>query len=953
MRFSLAVAATLLIASGGQLHAAEPVDFNRDIRSILSNNCFQCHGPDEEELHGGLRLDVRDWATDESDSGIAIVPGDPDESLLVERIFSDDEDQRMPPVESGKKLTAEEKDLLVRWIREGAPYARHWSYVKPTRPELPSVKDQSWVKNDIDRFILARLESEGLQPQSEADRATLIRRVTLDLTGLPPTIAEVDQFVNDQDPQAYEKLVARLLAKKSYGEHWARLWLDLSRYADSAGYADDPPRTIWMFRDGVIRAVNENKPFDQLTKEFLAGDLLENPTDEQLILTAFHRNTLTNNEGGTNDEEFRNVAVVDRVNTTMAVWMGTTIDCAQCHTHKYDPITQEEYFQLFAFFNNSQDADRRDEAPTISSISLIQQEEKARLQREIDALKKQVAEKLAASSDDAKPQAAKGPLKTKYIRVENPGQGVFLHLAEVQAFVGDKNIATAGTASQISTGFDGPAKLAIDGNTDGNYLAKSVSHTNNGDDPWWEVDLGDAQVIDRIVLFNRTDNGLHTRLKNFRVIALDDKRQPVWVRTTADSPNPKVEFTLPKTHEALADADRKEVQQYASGNLAAAGDLPQQKRIAELQKQIAAIKGVTTPIMRDLPPERHRKTHVQIRGSFMNLGKQVHQGTPEALHPLPEIQGTPNRLHLAQWLVDSENPLTARVTVNRYWAEIFGTGIVSTTEEFGSQGELPSHPQLLDWLAVELVESGWDIKHLLTLMVTSAAYRQSSRVTPESYEHDPDNRLLARGPRFQLTAEMIRDQALAVSGLLSDKMYGPPVRPPQPNRGLKAAFGGGTDWQTSSGEDRYRRGLYTTWRRSNPYPSMAEFGAPNREVCTLRRPRTNTPLQPLVTMNDDVYVEAAQALGRRMAQAEGDTAAKLRHGFRLSLARDANERELAIYTSLYKAAHEKYAANKDLATKMATQPLGPPPEGMDTADLAAWTLIGSTLLNLDEMFLKR
>ena len=945
----------LMLLAPRRASAAEPVDFNRDIRSILSNNCFQCHGPDEEELHGGLRLDSREAATGESDSGIAIVPGEPDESLLIERILAEDEYERMPPADSGKKLTAAEKELLTRWVREGAPYAKHWSYVKPARPPLPDVKNKDWVKNEIDHFILARLESEGLSPQGDADRYALIRRVSLDLTGLPPAWEEVQQFVNDKSPDAYEQLVDRLLAKKAYGEHWTRMWLDLSRYADSAGYADDPPRTIWMFRDAVIRAVNENKPFDQLTKEFIAADLLENPTDEQLLLTAFHRNTLTNNEGGTSDEEFRNVAVVDRVNTTMAVWMGTTIDCCQCHTHKYDPITQDEYYQLFAFFNSTEDADRRDESPNLTILSPEQQQQKAKLQAEIESLQKVVAEKLAAASADAIPQATavSGPLKTKFIRVENPGQNVFLHLAELQAFAGEKNVATDGTASQISTGYDGPAKFAIDGKTDGNYQAKSVSHTGDGNDPWWEVELKEPTVLDRVVLWNRTDNGLHTRLKNFRVISLDKDRKPIWVRTTAESPNPQIEFQLPASGEKLTDADKSEIARYVSGGGAGEAELPEQKRIAQLEKQIASIKGVPTPIMRELPENRRRKTHVHIRGSFLNKGKEVHVGTPAVFHDLPQAEGTPNRLHLAQWLVDDDNPLTPRVTVNRYWAEIFGSGIVQTTEEFGSQGELPSHPELLDWLAVELVESGWDIKHLLKLMVTSAAYRQSSRVTPDAYERDPDNRLLARGPRFQLTAEMIRDQALAVSGLLSDKMYGPPVRPPQPSRGLRAAFGGGTDWKTSEGEDRYRRGLYTTWRRSNPYPSMAEFGAPNREVCTLRRPRTNTPLQPLVTMNDDVYVEAAQALARRMAQAEGDASDKARHGFHLCLSREPSERELAVFTKLYQSALDTYSTNKDIAARFAAGPLAPPPSDMDIAELAAWTIVGTTLLNLDEMFLKR
>ncbi len=1163
MRALIFLSLVFIQAGLGDISAAEPIDFNRQIRPILSNKCFHCHGPDEAEVQGGLRLDLRKVATGPTDSGIAIVPGDPEKSQLIQRIHSEDEFERMPPPESGKQLRSAEKELLTQWVKQGAPYAKHWSYVKPSRPQPPQVQKTPWLKNDIDRFILARLEREGLQPQPEADRQTLIRRVSLDLTGLPPTWEEVEQFVNDREPQAYERLVGRLLAKKSYGEHWTRMWLDLARYADSAGYADDPPRTIWAFRDAVIRAVNANKPFDQLTEEYLAGDLLPDPSLDQLILTAFHRNTLTNNEGGTNNEEFRNVAVVDRVNTTMAVWMGTTINCCQCHSHKYDPISQEEYYQLFAFFNNTQDADRRNESPTIPVWSEQQREQKAQWEAEIELLRKIVTtptdqlqaaqakwetqlsatprweplkpakvtlqsggsvtieadhsvlvpqgakkdvyiveltprqKKEQADGEDRQPDTvdairlealahadlpAQGPghgdgdfvitrvtaavvpaeatpVSGRFIRVENTGRQQILSLAEVQVFQGSQNLAPGGTARQSSTAYDGPAKLAIDGNTNGNYeAAKSTTHTNTEDNPWWELDLKAAETIDRIVIWNRTDHQLQTRLKDFRITILDEKRQVVWEKSVADPPQPSSEFStggaeaiswastyadhqrpgfeaknviqrddpnsrgwsggsvpgqahqlvlIPKQSVRLNPGDRlvlrveqlspqqgrtlgrfrvsttespqirelaeapaevlaivktpaqkrtdQQQKQLRAYFLQKTPQLkPQRDRLATLQKRLAQLKPATTvPVMRDLPADGRRQTFVHIRGNFLSHGAEVSEGTPEAFHPLPSVEGTPNRLHLARWLVDQDNPLTARVTVNRYWGELFGTGIVPTTEEFGSQGELPSHPELLDWLAVEFVESGWDVKHLLTLMVTSAAYRQSSRVSPELYQQDPNNRLLARGPRFQLTAEMIRDQALAVSGLLSDKMYGPPVRPPQPKRGLRAAFGGGTDWKTSQGEDRYRRALYTTWRRSNPYPSMAEFGAPNREVCTLRRPRTNTPLQPLVTMNDPVYIEAAQGLARRLAAVEGGTAAKVRHGYRLCLSRDPNERELAIASSLYEAALKEYTAKPELAQKMATDPLGPAPEGTKVPELAAWTVLSTTLLNLDEMFLKR
>jgi hypothetical protein len=551
----------------------------------------------------------------------------------------------------------------------------------------------------------------------------------------------VERFVNDAEPDAYERLVDRLLDKPSYGEHWARQWLDLARYADSAGYADDPPRTIWAYRDWVIRALNDNMPFDQFTIEQLAGDLLPEPSEDQLIATAFHRNTMTNNEGGTDDEEFRNAAIVDRVNTTMAVWMGTTIDCAQCHTHKYDPITQDEYFQLFAVFNQTEDADRRDESPV---LALAQ-------------------------------------------RAQKP---------------------------------------------DGFPPATSV------------------------------------------------------------------------------------------------------------------------PIMRELPEDQRRRTFVQLRGNFLQLGNEVTAGVPSAFHPPP---GDPplNRLSLAHWLIDPQNPLTARVVANRYWESLFGRGIVVTSEEFGSQGDLPTHPELLDWLATELVRSGWDRKAFLRLLVTSATYRQSSQVSEQRWQLDPENRWFSRGPRFRMSAEMVRDQALFVAGLLSPKMYGPPVNPPQPALGLSAAFGSGIDWKTSSGEDRYRRGLYTSWRRSNPYSSMVAFDAPSREICAVRRDRTNTPLQALVTLNDPVYIEAAQALARRMIAAESTEAQRVIHGFRLCLARPPNDKERQHLLDLHGRARQAFQEDRDAAEKLATIPLGPVAEDADVIDLAAWTVVANVLLNLDEMLMKR
>lgn len=1149
----LAAVAMAPASAGAAEGAAQSIDFSRDIKPILSNNCFFCHGPDEKQRKGGsdgLRLDLPEGATADLGGHAAIVPGKPEQSALVARVTSKDPNEVMPPAATGKKLSAREIELLRKWVAQGAGYQRHWSYIKPVRPAAPAVQDAGWARNDIDRFILARLHREGLKPSPEADRYALVRRLALDLTGLPPTLADVDEFIKDADPRAYEKLVERLLARPAYGEHWGHLWLDLARYADSAGYADDPPRTIWLYRDYVIRSLNANKPFDSFTIEQLAGDLLPNPTDEQLAATAFHRNTLTNNEGGTNDEEFRNVAVVDRVNTTLAVWMGTTIACAQCHSHKYDPITQEEYFRLFALFNNTADNDSRDEQPLLSFYTDEQKRQRGEWEREIASLEQTLKtpsaetqagqarweaafpsnlkwhapQPLAAKSqagvemvvrDDGAVRVAKGanadtymldlpletaslhalrlesltddtlpgkgpghaagnfivsrvaaavippadrPLAGRFLRIELPGKQKMLSLAEVQVFRGADNVATQGEAKQSSTDYEGEAKRAIDGNTNGNYVeAKSTTHTAASDDPWWEVDLKSVQPIDRVVIWNRTDGNVGSRLSDFRLRLLDELREPVWQQAAAAPPNPSTEFstsgrrelefsvavadyaqagfepelvlknkdpkqkgwavggqtgvahtltlvsdkpvtvapgsrltvtishaekpanhtlghfrlsvtddaraavwgqTPPPVIEALqtAAASRTPAQQelIAAYYRGLAPELkPTRDRLAAVRKQLADSLPITVPIQRELAADKRRVTRLQHRGNFLDLGQEVTAGTPAIFPPLP-TGSEPDRLALARWLMDDSNPLTARVIANRYWEQVFGVGIVATSEEFGAQGEQPFHPELLDWLATELVRLRWDTKAFVTLLVTSSAYRQSSKVSLELHARDPDNRLLARGPRLRLSAETVRDQALAVAGLLSPKMFGPPVKPPQPALGISAAFGGGIDWQTSTGEDRYRRALYTTWRRSNPYPSMATFDAPNREVCTVRRSRTNTPLQALVMMNDSVYVEAAQALARRIVADGGSNVPdRAEYGFRLCLARPPHDDEAARLVQLYERVLARYAKQPEQAMKMATDPLGPAPKDYDVPQLAAWTVVCNVLLNLDETLMKR
>ncbi len=746
------VAALVLVAiswtSAVSAESSSP-DFRFEIRPILSKNCFSCHGPDEAHREADLRLDVRDAAIDFG----AIVPGMPDDSELIRRITSDDSDERMPPEETGRKLTLNEIEKLKRWIADGAPYSRHWAYEPPQRPPQPRVSHSEWCQNEIDYFVLNRLEQSGLNPEPEADRYRFIRRVTLDLTGLPPTLEEVDGFVNDDRPDAYECVVDRLLASPAYGEHWASKWLDLARYADTNGYETDKRRTIWPFRDWVIDALNRDMPFDRFTVEQLAGDLLPNPTRDQLIATAFHRNTMVNDEGGTDDEEFRVAAVVDRVNTTMQVWMGTTMGCCQCHAHKFDPLPQEEYYQLFAFFNQTADADRRDLEPTL---------------------------------------------------------------------------ATA--------------------------IAKTVS--------------GEQRNSSQ----------------------------------TADS-------------SASAQDSNK------------------------------------TPIMQELPPDQRRTTQIHIRGNFLDKGEVVNPDTPDVFAPFP-ADAPRNRLGLANWLVAPDNPLTARVVANRHWEQFFGTGIVLTSEDFGSQGMLPSHPDLLDWLAVELMEDAWSLKHLAKTIVMSAAYRQSSRTTPEKLAADPDNRLMSRGPKGRLTAEQIRDQALAVSGLLSRKIGGPSVMPPQPD-GVWQMVYSDDRWQTSTGEDRYRRGLYTFWRRTSPYPSAMALDATSRETCAIRRISTNTPVAAFALLNDPVYVEAAQALARRiMEHSEADPAARGAFAMRCVLARPPTAKEIAQIVELFESEKSRYQMDGDSANQIATSELGPPKKSYHMAELAAWTVVSNVLLNLDETLTK-
>ena len=741
----------------------------RDIRPILAANCFTCHGMDDKKRQGGLRLDNAEGAYAKSAGGLtAVVPTKPLASELYLRVTSRTA-AKMPPDGTGKRLGPSEIATLTRWIEEGGRYAGQWSFLAPRRPVVPRSKYSAWLRNEIDAFIALRLERVGLTPSPETDRYTLIRRLSLDLIGLPPTPAEVSEFVADRTPFAYAKVVDRLLASPHFGEKWARKWLDIARYADSAGYGSDPLRpNLWPYRDWLINALNRNLPYDRFVTEQVAGDLLPNPTSEQLIATAFHRNTMTNTEGGTDREEFRTAAVKDRAITTAQAFMGLTMGCAQCHSHKFDPITNKEFYQFVAFFNQTEDNDQPDERPTMPLLPELQQQRIVELKQQIAAL----------------------------------------------------------------------------------------------------------------------------------------------------------EANQPQTAELKVEIEAK-------------------------KKALEAIKPVPLPITKELPKDKLRQSHILILGNFLLKADAVDPGLPAAF-PKPPANAPMNRLGVAQWIVSRDNPLTARVEVNRLWAQLFGTGLVETEEDFGQQGALPSHPELLDWLAVDFMERGWDVKAIIKQIVSSATYRQSARVTQIGLSKDTRDRLLWRYPRRRLDAEGVRDQALALSGLLTEKLGGPSVYPPQPDGLWQAAFNGQRTYPTSTGEDRYRRGIYTFWRRTSPNPSMATFDAPSREICTLRRFPTNTPLQALVTMNDPAYLEMAQALGRRIVKEGGATTeSRIRFALELVQASPAGKDQIAPLLDLYSQETTRYKSDVASATKLATVPLGALPPGLDPAEMAAWTVISNVLLNMD------
>jgi mono/diheme cytochrome c family protein len=1040
----------LTLASAGPALAASPVrvQFNRDVRPILSNYCFQCHGPDQKQRKARLRLDSFQGAVKDS---AVIVPHKSADSTLVERITEADPARRMPPKKFGKTLSPQQIATLKAWIDQGAEYQGHWAFIPPHRPELPKVTDALWARTAIDRFILARLEKEGLKPSPEADRRTLIRRVTFDLTGLPPTLAEVEAFVADPSPDAYEKVVDRLLASPHYGEHRARYWLDAVRYGDTHGLHLDNYREMWPYREWVIGAFNHNMPFDRFATEQLAGDLLPDATVAQRVASGYNRNHVTTSEGGSIAEEVYVRNVVDRVQTTGTVFLGLTIGCAVCHDHKFDPVTQKEFYQMFAFFNSMDgpplDGNRKDPAPVIRVPTPEQQHRMADLQARIDAANRKLAERSRSVGPDfedwlhkaeanvGKQAEVTAGLVAHYPLDEKSGPTT-ANLVKARP-VGRVNGDPAWRPGKFGNAFEFDGKRHIDLGkvgaferdrpfsygawinwAGGNQGMAPLSRMNDREAyRGYDIYLAGGQVMAHII-HHWPDNALKVtasgRIQPNRwthvfvtydgsskasgiKIYLDGKSQTLSVNADSlkGTIQPSTGLRLGKRNPSsgfrglvdevrlydrlltadevasLAGADplapilatpgpkrtKQQVEMLRSRYLESHDPEYRKLReeIARSQGQFKGLEGgePTTLVMRETPTPKD--AFVLIRGQYDKHGDKVTRGTPAFLPPLPK-DAPLNRLGLARWLTEPNHPLTARVYVNRLWQQLFGVGIVKTAEDFGAQGEWPSHPELLDWLATRFVADGWDIKKALRRIVLSSTYRQSSRITPELVARDPENRLLARGPRFRLDAEMIRDQAMALSGLLVRKIGGPSVKPPQP-RGLWEAVGYTSSntarFKADTGLKLYRRSVYTFWKRTSPPPQMTTFDAPSRESCTVRRERTNTPLQALILMNERQFVECARDLAERIIKEGGPTIeSRVAFAFRLATARPPSKEDAQDLTAAYRDFLARFKAEPESAKKLIAVGDTPPDPTLDPPELAAWTLVANVVLNLDEVLNK-
>jgi hypothetical protein len=1038
------VAVLVVRAPGvGAVAASQQVDYARDIQPIFEKFCSECHGTAKSRAR--LRLHSPELVLKGGESGAIVVPGRSEESLLIRRVLGLDGEDRMPL--EADPLPDSTVALLRAWIDQGAAVpptataatsaadpAEHWAYVRPRRPEPPAAARADWPRNPIDRFVLARLEREKLQPSGEAPRSTLLRRVSLDLTGLPPTPEELKAFLDDSSPDAYERVVDRLLASPRYGERWARPWLDLARYADTNGYEKDNRRSIWKYRDWVIDAFNRDLPFDRFTIEQIAGDMLPDATTAQQIASGFHRNAMTNEEGGVDPNESMYEVLVDRANTTATVWLGTTLACAQCHNHKYDPFSQKDYYRFLAFFaNNDYDARNFGDGtrffePALDLATPEQEKARSELQAVIDRLEAKLktsnpAVRAAQARWELSLRAAERawtPLRVTAATATN--EVTLARLDDESVLASGANPAATSYTITVSTPLQGITGLRLEALPD-----PSLPRGGPGRDSYGHfritglrVEAAPAGAATDPATAAAAPRSARSRALRFRTIAVDDSAFPfkpeallaggpvraggkegVWaINAVRDSTrvarhavlaaDPPFGFpggtrlTITIDHldgtigqglgrfrlwataaaEPLRGADlaarlrpvlalpaarrtKAQAEELAAFFRARTPLLePTRTALAAERKKLAALQIPSTLVMKERVSFERPSYELRQRGSFTAKGPRMFAGTPAALHPMRDDQPV-NRLGLARWLVHRDNPLAARVALNRLWEQLFGRGLVETSEDFGAQGATPSHPELLDWLAVEFMDGGWSQKAILRTIVTSATYRQSSTVSPELQERDPFNRLLARGPRFRLEAEILRDVALAVSGLLSAKMHGPSVFPVQPPGIWNMPYNSDT-WTTSEGEDRYRRSIYTFWRRTSPYPSFMTFDATSREFCTVRRVRTNTPLQALTLLNDPAFVDAARALASRLLS-EPPQGATVRDraalGVRLVLSREPAAQELDRLVALYETEHTHFAARPAEARTLLAGASG---AGSSLPERAAWTIVANVLLNLDE-----
>ncbi|MDA8823192.1 PSD1 and planctomycete cytochrome C domain-containing protein [Opitutales bacterium] len=996
------------------------IDFNRQIRPILSEYCFACHGLDDPQ--GGLRLDFAEFAYKGGKSGFpAVAPDDLDESEILHRVVSTDEDDRMPP--KGDPLKPKQIEVLREWISSGAKYAKHWAYVIPDRPTLPKVEKKNFVKTPIDHFILSKLEEKGLKPSQPEKKEKWIRRVSLGLTGLPPTIEEFEEFMQDDSSKAREKVVDRLLASPRYGEHWARQWLDLARYADSNGFQADQLRDSWAFRDWVINAINQDMPFDQFTIEQIAGDLLPNANIDQKIATGFHRTPTCNVEAGVHPEENRVNQVFDRVNATGTTWLGTTMECAQCHSHKYDPFSQEEYFKMFAFFNNtplevenksgkgvsfdfwgpkmelSLSPEKQKQRDSLNNMLNAQNVELATLKKEANRKYKEwTPQKLEVTKDKEPEWQVLTPTKAVSDGVENlriVKDGSLLaegksgdkstYQIEVSVPAGTWKSFQMETMLHKSMKQNGPGRNSTNANP--NFVLTEMTIKVEGSSK--PLDFGRVLADFNQGGFlpqNLFDGNLDSR--NGWAIAPEFGKAH-WVQAEFAEPLELVKdskllvemkhlygggrnvgrprFSLSKEgvkkgeaenkrlHELLAKEKRNGKEEKELRAIFDQGNpklLAIRKKVEDLEKSLKKVTPPTTLVMVEM--DEKRETHVMARGSYLSPKQKVEADVPQVLNDW-KPKWPKNRLGLAKWLVDPENPLTARVIVNRWWGQFFGSGIVSTEEDFGSQSEPPTHPELLDWLAVEFMQSGWSMKHIHKLIALSSTYGQSSRITTAMLERDANNRFFLRGPRFRMTAEMIRDNGLQIAGLLSGEMGGPPVYPPQPDGLWRQTGRNEPKYIAAETEDRFRRGIYVIWRRAAPYASFVNFDGPDRSACHPKRSRTNTPLQALTLLNDQAYVEmalgfAVSILKKTQGLSDRD---RVTHAVRRALSRDPSALEIKVLLSLLNEQIKRLKSDSSIAKSLLSQaPQIEISEKLESNEVGAWFFVANALLNLDETITK-